>query len=303
MRYLVLIVIVSACSLFNPVDRDVRGNKLNPGKVSKYNPMKKKIALLKFVNESPFGGEDLEITATEELRKELTRTRSFIVDINSARMFGTSKEIYAGGGSKLHQNARKAKVMGLNFVIFGRIIDARVREKTDEIGVIRTKKAYTESKVELKVYDVHSGKEILSEVLRGYADDKSFKFFMTSREEDLTYRQELLRYAVRVAVRKAIPRIATISAKFDWTGRVAKIVGTKIYVNAGRSSGLNVGDILRVLNEGEDIYDPETGALLGVSKGETKGTIEIIEYFGQDGAIAILHSGGSVVEGDFVELY
>jgi hypothetical protein len=302
MKQLVPLLFLLACTR-GPIDRDVTGNKLGTHNNSKFNPVKKKVALLKIFNESPFGGEDLEITATEELRRELMRTRSFIVDSNATRMFGNSKEIYAGGGSKLHQHARKAKIMGLNFVIFGRIIDARVREKTDEIGVIRTKNAYTESKVEFKVYDVHSGKEILSEVINGYADDKSFKFFMSNRQEDLTYRQELLRYAVRVAVRKVIPRIAAISSKFDWVGRVAKIVATKIYINAGRSSGLNVGDVLRVLSEGEEIFDPETGALLGVSKGETKGTVEIIEYFGQDGAIAILHSGGSVVEGDFVELY
>ena len=78
---------------------------------------------------------------------------------------------------------------------------------------------------------------------------------------------------------------------------------TKIYLNAGRKSGLNIGDILKVTTEGSEVFDPETGALLGVSKGEVKGTLEIIDYFGPDGTVAILHSGGSVTEGDFVQLY
>ena len=51
------------------------------------------------------------------------------------------------------------------------------------------------------------------------------------------------------------------------------------------------------------IYDPETGALIGMSKGDIKGTLEIIDFFGPDGAVSILHSGGSVTEGDFVQLY
>jgi hypothetical protein len=51
------------------------------------------------------------------------------------------------------------------------------------------------------------------------------------------------------------------------------------------------------------VFDPETGALIGISKGEVKGTLEITDYFGPDGAISILHSGGSVTEGDFVQLY
>ncbi len=38
---------------------------------------------------------------------------------------------------KLVQLTRQAKIAGVNFIIFGRVIDARVREKTDEIGIRR----------------------------------------------------------------------------------------------------------------------------------------------------------------------
>ncbi|MEC7275145.1 MAG: hypothetical protein VXV96_02405 [Bdellovibrionota bacterium] len=268
-----------------------------------FNGVKKKVALLTFFNESPYGGPDLGITATEELRRELARTGEFIIDPMAKKLFGSSKEIYAGGGVKLVQLARKAKVAGLNFVMFGRVKDARIREKTDEIGVVRETKSYTESKVEVRIFDVNSNKEIYTDEIRGYADDSTFRLFTGDRESKLTYRRELMRYAVKVAVRKTIPRILEISRKLDWVGRVARIIGSKIYINAGRSSGMQIGDILKVVTEGQEIFDPETGALIGVSKGEVKGTVEVIDYFGPDGAIAILHSGGSVVEGDFVQLY
>ena len=100
-----------------------------------------------------------------------------------------------------------------------------------------------------------------------------------------------------------MPRLLKVSEKLDWVGRVAKIIGTKIYINAGRRSGINIGDILKVLTEGVEIFDPETGAMIGTSKGELKGTVEIIDFVGQDASVAILHSGGSVHEGDFVQLY
>ena len=86
----------------------------------------------------------------------------------------------------------------------------------------------------------------------------------------MSYRRNLLRYSVRVAVRKAVPRMLKIARKMDWMGRVAKIIGTKVYINAGRNSGIQVGDILKVITEGQEVYDPETGALIGVSKGEIK---------------------------------
>ncbi len=270
---------------------------------AQFSPIRKKVALLPFYNESPFGKEDLAITATEEFRKELGKLRNFIIDPEAQGLFGTSKEIYAGGGMKLVQLTRKAKLSGVNLVIYGRITHARVRQRTDEIGVVRKTKSYAESVVELRVFDVHANKEIFSEKMDGNINDSSHKFFLSERDGALEYRRNLLRYSVRVAVRRFLPKVDKLGSKLDWTGRVAKIIGSKIYVNAGRRSGINVGDILKVMTEGQEVFDPESGALLGISKGEVKGTLEVIDFFGGDGAVSILHSGGSVTEGDFVQLY
>jgi hypothetical protein len=285
------------------IQRDSQGKRPRIEERKYFAGVKKKVALLPFFNESPFESDDLEVNATEELRVELSRSGEFLVDPSSYKLFGTSKEIYVGGGLKLVQLTRQAKIAGINFVIFGRVIDARVREKSDEIGIVRQTKSYTESKVEVRVYDVNAGKEIYTETVQGYADDSTYRFFASDREDYLTYRRDLLRYAVRVATRKSVPKVVELASKLDWVGRVAKIIGNKIYLNAGRESGINIGDILKIITEGTEIFDPETGALIGMSKGDMKGTIEVIDYFGSDGSIAILHSGGQVLEGDFVQLY
>lgn len=303
-----LILIISQFLLFAcsapVVQRDYEGRRQQPGPAQQgFQTVKKKVALLTFFNESPYGGEDLGVVATEELRKELSRTGEFTVDPMAMKIFGSSKEIYAGGGVKLVQLSRRAKIEGVNLVVFGRVVEARVREKTDEIGFVRETKSFTEAKLEVRIFDVNSNKEIYTETLQGYADDQTYRFFAEDRENNLNQRRDLLRYGVRVAARKAVPRMLEIARKLDWVGRVAKIVGTRIYVNAGRESGLQIGDVLKVMTEGQEIFDPETGALIGISKGEIKGTVEIIDYFGPDGTIAIVHSGGSVVEGDFVQLY
>jgi len=306
---LLSIFLLQSCSQ-NPVRRRSTGyTKSKKSKYSKpktnifFSPIKKKVALLTFFNESPFGKEDLAITATEELRRELSRTSDYIVDTEASVSFGRSKEIYAGGGVKLAQLTRKAKLSGINLVVYGRITSARVRQKTDEIGIVRKTKSYAESMLEVVVFDVHANKQIFSEKFDGNISDSSFTFFMSERDAELSYRTNLLRYSIKIAARRFIPRLVKLGNKLDWTGRVAKILGSKIYINAGRKSGLSMGDILRVLTEGSEIYDPESGALLGVSKGNVKGTLEIISFFGQDGAVAVLHSGGSVTEGDYVQLY
>lgn len=278
-----------------------QASKMNT--VSEFSPIKKKIALLSFYNESPLGGDDLAITATEEFRKEISKSREFLFDPEAENVFGNSKEIYAGGGIKLAQLARKAKMSGVNIVIFGRIKEARVRQKSDEVGFVRKVKSLAETFVEIKVYDVLSNKELFSEVVDGNISDDNLRLYNVEGEDNLAYRQDLMRYSVKVAVRKFVPRVTKVGSRLDWMGRVAKIIGTRIYINAGRISGINIGDILKVITEGQEIFDPESGAMIGTSQGEVKGTLEVVDYFGQDGAVCTLHSGGSVTEGDFVQLY
>jgi hypothetical protein len=262
---------VVACSMGapsrrTPLDPGNERHGQRPTQVKEFNPIRKKIALLAFFNESPFGGEDLAIQSTEEFRREISRTKDFLVDPTAAQIFGSSKEIYSGGGIKLAQLTRKAKMAGVNLVIFGRIVDARIRQASDEIGFVRKTKALAETKVEIKVFDVISSKELMSDVVDGSVHDDNYRFYVTEEEENMAYRQDLLRYSARVAVRKFIPRLAQIGSKLDWTGRVAKIIGTKVYINAGRESGVNIGDILKIVTEGQDIYDPETGAMIGEIK-------------------------------------
>lgn len=272
-------------------------------KASEFSPIRKKVAILPFYNEAPVGGRDLAIIATEEFRRELSYARDFILDPQGERIFGNSKDVYAGGGVKLSQLARKAKMSGINIVIFGRIKEARVRQKADEIGFVRKVKSFAESNIEIKVFDVQANKELYSEVLDGNISDENLKFFQANPEDSIAYRQELLRYSVQVASRKFVPRVIKVGAKLDWMGRVARIIGTRIYINAGRSAGINIGDILKVVTEGEEIYDPASGAIIGLSEGQVKGTLEVVDYLSDDGAVCILHSGGSVTEGDFVQLY
>lgn len=293
--------ILSSCAPISRRRPINQASKMNS--VTEFSPIKKKVALLSFYNESPMGGEDVAITATEEFRREMSKSREFLFDPDAEATFGTSKEIYAGGGIKLAQLARKAKMSGVNIVVFGRVKEARIRQKSDEIGFVRKIKSMAETIVEVKVYDVLANKELFSETADGNISDDNMRFYKEETEENLSYRQDLLRYSVKVAVRKFIPRVIKLGSRLDWMGRVAKIIGTRIYINAGRSSGINVGDILKVITEGQEIYDPESGAMIGMSQGEVKGTLEVVDYFGQDGAVCTLHSGGSVTEGDFVQLY
>jgi hypothetical protein len=121
--------------------------------------------------------------------------------------------------------------------------------------------------------------------------------------DDASYRTQLTQSAVTEGLADIIPEIIGVLDKTLWQGRIAKVAGPKLYVNAGRASGLMTGDILKVVGTGEDIFDPVTGAYLGRSPGQLKGTLELVEFVGQDGALTHIHTGGNFQEGDLVQLY
>jgi hypothetical protein len=72
----------------------------------------------------------------------------------------------------------------------------------------------------------------------------------------------------------------------DWHGRIASTEQGKIFINAGKLSGLEKGDTLEVFAPGAQIIDVATNKPLGKLKGEYKGELEVAELFGVDASWA-----------------
>ncbi len=78
----------------------------------------------------------------------------------------------------------------------------------------------------------------------------------------------------------------------EWSTRVIRTESQRIYIDAGRESGLRTGDILEVYGPGKEIVNPVTQWSLGWAPGALKGRIRVSGFFGIDGAYA------TPVEGD-----
>ena len=88
----------------------------------------------------------------------------------------------------------------------------------------------------------------------------------------------------------------------DWHTRVASTEQGKIFINAGRLSGLEKGDTLEVYSPGEQIIDAATKVPLGKVKGEYRGEVEVAELFGVDAAWARARKGDGFSPTDLVYL-
>jgi len=215
----------------------------------------------------------------------------------------STEDLIQGEKIKVAQLIREGRRLGVSVLIIGRVTKAIFRQRGDDVGLLRQKQSLAGADVEIKVFDVSMGREILALSRSGEASANSLVAFEGKSLQSKEYRSELTHLAIRNAVAPLIPEVVRGIEKMTWEGRIAKVAGTKVYVNAGKNSGLMGGDILRVLTPGDDIYDPVTGAFLGRSPGQLKGTLELVEFIGPDGALTEVHTGANFQEGDVVQLY
>lgn len=270
--------------------------------VQKFAPLRKRAVLLPFWNDTPIKGK-FEIQARNALRDMLLeQNRLNIVDDRDVSL--RSQDFYLDADKlNVAHVADNGKKWGVSLVILGRISKIAFRRKDDDVGLLRPSAAKAAASVELRLVDVTQAKEIALGQGAGLSESSNLNLFGENTDDTEAYRNEVVAEALADAVHKAMPALNKEIDRIQWRGKIAKITGAKLYVNAGRATGLQVGDILKVSSQGSDIYDPDTGLFLGRTAGDQKGTLEVSEFFGEDGAITRVHSGGNFIEGDIIQLY
>ncbi len=270
--------------------------------VQKFSPLKKRAVILPFWNDTPIKGR-FENHAKHSLGEMLLDQNSLnVVDEKDISL--RSQDFYLDSDkinvAHVAENGRK---WGVSLVVLGKISKIAFRRKDDDVGLLRPSAAKAAASVELRLVDVAQAKEIALGQGAGSSENTSLNLFGTDTEDTSDTRNELVADAIVDAIRKALPALNREIERIQWRGKIAKITGAKLYVNAGRATGLQIGDILKVNSQGQDIFDPETGLFLGRTPGDLKGTLEVVEFFGEDGAISRVHSGANFLEGDVIQLY
>jgi hypothetical protein len=263
---------------------------------------KKKVLVLGFWNDTPVGDDSLGVFAGEELKRELFLSKKILFP-DDKYVSSVTKDFVQGDRVQAAQLVREGRRFGVSAVVVGRISKITFRQDREEVGILRQAESAVVVDIEMKVFDVSSGREISSYKRTGAASNTAHVFFDEDKLASKEARSEIAKDAIHEAVLKLTPDVQISMDKMDWQGRIAKIVGTKVYLNAGRASGLLAGDILKVLSPGEEIVDPVTKAFLGRSEGMLKGTLEVSDFIGADSAMATIHTGGNFQEGDVVRLY
>ena len=276
--------------------------RTNAEKVESMGQPKKKVMVFAFWNDTPVKAPTLGAYSADELKRGLAVSQRLIVPKDLSTLL-TTEDFVSGEKVKVAQLIREGRRLGVAVAIVGRITKVVFRQRGDAIGIFRQKQSLAAVDVEIKIFDVGAGREVAALGRSGEAISTSSVALEEENLESQDFRTEMSKLAARNAISTMVPDVVRTIEKMVWQGRIAKMVGTKIYVNAGKSSGLVAGDILKVLTTGDDVYDPNTTAYLGRAPGQLKGTLEVLDFLGTDGAVTEVHTGGNFQEGDVVQLY
>ncbi|MRR55987.1 MAG: hypothetical protein EG822_16050 [Deltaproteobacteria bacterium] len=100
--------------------------------------------------------------------------------------------------------------------------------------------------------------------------------------------------ALSATLRKLAGDVKDVASLVPWYGKVVTVEGERVYINAGKESGILIGRVLNVYRGGKVL------ANLGFAPGQRMGLMEITGYVGTDGAFGIVKQGAKAQTADLV---
>ncbi len=265
--------------------------------------LRKRVMVLPFIDAGISHTDKTAILAREALVRALRKTEDFVIVANTD--FPKDLSTYLKNGEyDLETMGKIGASIGLAAIIEGKLIEVKAKRVGDEVGLVRQIRVRTDATINIRMAATKNSHIILNEMRSATLEDSTTR--VAERSFSDRYLEEdpkLIDAVVTKAFQSTVPRIVQSVDKLNWEGRIALVKGDRVYLNAGRLSGIQIGDILKITEEGEDVFDPETGNLIGKAPGRLKGTVEVVTYFGKDGSICAVHSGSGFRENDAVEVY
>lgn len=264
---------------------------------------RKRLMILPFLDEGGTRSPELRSKAREEAIKELNKTGELIV-IDSKDLKIDLEKMTVGGEYNMSDIAKAANALGVNAVMEGKLVELRVQRQADPVGMFRQLKTKFEAKARVRIVAARTAKELFNTEKTVILEESNYRVAeRVETDRFFANNPELVEKLVTDTFLDFSQQILSTLDRMSWEGRIAMVNGDRIFLNVGKVSGLQVGDLLKVSDDGDEVYDPQSGNYIGKVPGRLKGTLEVVSYFGQDGAIAVVHSGNGFRENDKIELY
>ncbi|MCX5811642.1 MAG: hypothetical protein NT178_03755 [Proteobacteria bacterium] len=246
--------------------------------------MKRRIIVLPMADQTNYKGEGLGDLATRRLVTRLENAGAIIcIDPQTVNNKGALTD---------PENMKSLnELYGIQAILKGTLSDIYTSSSKIE-GKDEKDTSFAISKITLEVYNTDTG--IVLKQLSGRNP-----ISLTREKGEMSIEKAKIK-AIDLAIELLAEDLLKAILTLDWHARVASVETGKVYVNAGRQSGLDKGSILDVYSPGEQIIDSKTKMPLGTIKGKYKGELEVSELFGVDACWAKVKKGSNFSATDLV---
>ena len=264
-----------------------------------YTGPKLRVGVVNFQNRTPSKHIGIGEAAADILGTILQKTGRFIIipQQDVASILG-QQAMGASGAVNPATAAKMGKILGLNAMVTGAITAYSEAEEGSDYLVYKKKKQIARVTVDYRIVDTTTGIQLVADSGQGVYEKKTGGALGLGSKS--SYDADLRDGALRDALTKAMVNMLPQFEGQEWSGRIASIKGRTVYLNAGKKTGLKVGDLLMVQELGEEIIDPQTNVSLGRAPGSIKGEVMVTGFFGRDGSMATIKSGAGFKTNDLV---
>jgi len=244
---------------------------------------KRKVIILDFENKTAYKDEKIGEAVAKKLSDKLEATQRVVTLDRTSVSDSLNRE-----GFKFESLTdpsvmkRSYQSLGIQAFASGAVTDVSIlSSKASETS--EEEVAFATAKVEIRLIDASTGNLLKSFIGRS-------PIFGTKETGEYSRSKAVLK-AIDFSLDEILEGFLRQLDLLDWTTTIAKIEGDHLYINAGKLSGLRIGDTLEIFEPGKEIIHPTTKFSLGWTTGQSKGVMQVTELFGVDAAI------GKVVQG------
>jgi curli biogenesis system outer membrane secretion channel CsgG len=264
---------------------------------------KKRVGIFEFENKSRYGQGRLSAAATDVIYSELDKSGRFaLYERSDLKQVEKEHKLVDAGKVNPASAARVGELTGIQAVVIGTITQFGLWEEAKDYGVYKKKVEIAEATVDVRVVDVTTGRVFFSDSGTGRTEQELTT--VLGFGEKAGYDETMADKALRAAIAQFMGRMVKAVDGIPWEGRVADVDqagGARVYINAGRRSGMTVGRKIVVQKVEGQITNPVTNEFMGY-KTRTLGEGKVEELSGEDLSIARMNGNVEVKRGDLVLL-
>jgi hypothetical protein len=254
---------------------------------------KKKVGILDFENNTTYKEENLGEAVAKKLTDKLEASQRVVVidkTVISEMLNREGLKFESLSDPSVMKRAHHS--LGIQAFTLGTVTDVSLlSSKASETS--EQEVAFATAKVEIRLIDASTGNLLKTFIGRS-------PIFGTKEAGEYSRSKAVVK-AIDFGLDDILEGFLRQLDLLDWNTTIAKVEGENIYLNAGKLSGVRIGDTLEIYEPGKEIFHPKTNLSLGWTTGKLKGALRVTDLFGVDAAIGKVVQGSGFSSNDVVK--